>query len=55
MGREADCGHTLLARQELVPRNNEAGNRTIKEVPALKVASVECDVRRDNPQSHEGY
>ena len=55
MGRRADPGHSLLGRPELVPRNKEAVTSTTKEVLALKVVSLECDIRRNNPQSHEGY
>ena len=44
MGRGTDHGSTLLARPELVPRNNEAGNRTTKKSLGLRVASVESDI-----------
>ena len=55
MGRSTDHGHTLLSRPQLVSSNNEAGNQMTKEVPALRAASVECDIRGSNPQNHEGH
>ena len=55
MGRGNHNGHTLFTRPELVPRNNETGNRSTKEVPAIRVASVEYGIKGTNPQSHDGY
>ena len=53
LGREPDHGHALLARPQLVSRNNVASNRTIKPLSALRVASVECNNRRFTLKSHE--
>ena len=55
MGKRNDHGHILLARPDLVLRRNETGKRTTKEVPAIRVAFVECNIRGSNPQSHGGY
>ena len=40
---------------ELVPRDNEAGNRTTKKVPALRMDPVECGNRGGSPQGQKGY
>ena len=47
--RGTDHGHTLLARPVVVPKSNETGNRITKEVPALRIATVECNIRGSNP------
>ena len=38
-------------RSELVPRDNEAGNRTAKKVLILKVAPVQCRHGGQSPRS----
>ena len=53
--RGTNHGQTLLARPEVVPRDNEAGNRNTKEVPTLRIAPVKCSNRGGIPQGHEGY
>ena len=50
-GRGTNHSHAHLARPELVA-GNESGKRTIKEVPALRVASVECRHRGSNLQGY---
>ena len=55
MEKGTEHGHTLLARPQLVPRYNGAGDRTTKEVATLREASVDYDTRRSNSQRHEGY
>ena len=53
MGKGIDHGHIIFARPKLVPGNNGTVNRTTKEVPTIRVASMECDIRRSNLQSHD--
>ena len=38
----------VLARPELIPRDNKAVNRTAKKIPALRMAPVECSHRGSN-------
>ena len=47
--------HAILVRQEMVPRNNVANNRTTKMLLVLRVASVECINKGRSPKSHDGY
>ena len=42
VGRGTNHDHALLARSELVPRDNDAGNRTAKKFPACRVAPVDA-------------
>ena len=49
MGRGTNNGHPLLTKPELFPRDSEAGNRTAKIVPALRMAPVECSHKETNP------
>ena len=55
LGRIIDHDHTLLARPQLVPQNNETGNITTKKFPTLRVDPVECSHKCSNPQGHEGH
>ena len=40
---------------QLVPKDNEAGNRATKKVSALEMAPVECRHKGAIPPNHEGY
>ena len=55
MERRTNHGHTSMVRLELIPKDNEASNRTIKKVPALRMALVECTHKGDKPQGDESY